>query len=45
MGATPGNIDGALRFSLCPMNTVEEMDEVVAQIVRNVNLLRAFKRR
>ena len=38
-------IDGALRFSLCPMNTAEEIDETVAQIRKSVEMLRAFKRR
>ena len=38
-------IDGALRFSLCPMNTPEEIDETVAQIRKSVEMLRAFKRR
>lgn len=45
MGRTPQEIDGALRFSLCPMNTQEEMDQTAAAIGRCVNLLRAFRRR
>ncbi|MGI5884411.1 MAG: cysteine desulfurase family protein [Candidatus Spyradocola sp.] len=45
MGRTPQEIDGALRFSLCPMNTEEEMDETAAALGRCVQLLRAFRRR
>ena len=45
MGVPDKEIDGALRFSLCPMNTSEEIDETVAQIRKSVEMLRAFKRR
>ena len=45
MGVSDKEIDGALRFSLCPMNTPEEIDETVAQIRKSVEMLRAFKRR
>ena len=45
MGVPDKEIDGALRFSLCPMNTPEEIDETVAQIHKSVEMLRAFKRR
>lgn len=45
MGVPDKKIDGALRFSLCPMNTPEEIDETVAQIRKSVEMLRAFKRR
>lgn len=45
MGVPDKEIDGALRFSLCPMNTPEEIDETVAQIRKSVEMLRAFKRR
>lgn len=45
MGVPDKEIDGALRFSLCPMNTAEEIDETVAQIRKSVEMLRAFKRR
>ena len=45
MGVTDREIDGALRFSLCPMNTMEEMDETAKHIARNVDMLRRFKRR
>lgn len=45
MGVLDKEIDGALRFSLCPMNTPEEIDETVAQIRKSVEMLRAFKRR
>lgn len=45
MGVTNAEIDGALRFSLCPMNTMEEMDETAKHITRNVDMLRRFKRR
>ena len=45
MGVPDKEIDGALRFSLCPMNTPEEIDETVAQIRKSVEILRAFKRR
>ena len=45
MGVPDKQIDGALRFSLCPMNTPEEIDETVAQIRKSVEMLRAFKRR
>ena len=45
MGVPDKEIDGALRFSLCPMNTPEEIDETVAQIRKSVEMLCAFKRR
>lgn len=45
MGASARDIDGALRFSLCPMNTLEEMDEVARQVQKSVDMLRMFKRR
>lgn len=45
MGVPDKEIDGALRFSLCPMNSPEEIDETVAQIRKSVEMLRAFKRR
>lgn len=45
MGVPDKEIDGALRFSLCPMNTPEEIEETVAQIRKSVEMLRAFKRR
>ena len=45
MGVPDKEIDGALRFSLCPINTPEEIDETVAQIRKSVEMLRAFKRR
>ena len=45
MGVPDKEIDGALRFSLCPMNTPEEIDETVVQIRKSVEMLRAFKRR
>ncbi len=45
MGVPDKEIDGALRFSLCPMNTPEEIDETVAQIRKSEEMLRAFKRR
>lgn len=45
MGVPDKEIDGALRFSLCPMNTPEEIDETVAQIRKSVEMLRAFRRR
>ena len=45
MGVPDKEIDGALRFSLCPMNTPEEIDETVAQIRKSVEMLRVFKRR
>lgn len=45
MGVSNAEIDGALRFSLCPMNTLEEMDETAKHIARNVDMLRRFKRR
>ncbi len=45
MGRTPQQIDGALRFSLSPLNTEEEMDEAASAIARCVAALRAFRRR
>ena len=45
MGVSDRDIDGALRFSLCPGNTLEEMDETAAQLAKNVELLRRFVRR
>lgn len=45
MGVSDKEIDGALRFSLCPFNTEEEMDEVARQLSKNVEMLRRFVRR
>ena len=45
MGVSDRDIDGALRFSLCPGNTLAEMDETAAQLAKNVEMLRRFVRR
>ena len=45
MGISDSEIDGALRFSLCPDNTVEEMAEVVKIAKENVEILKKFVRR
>ncbi len=45
MGISDSEIDGALRFSLCPDNTVEEMREVVRIAKENVEVLKKFVRR
>jgi len=45
MGFTGARLEGALRFSLCPFNTEEEMD-AAAQALRDcVTVLRRYKRR
>ena len=45
MGVSDRDIDGALRFSLCPGNTLAEIDETAAQLAKNVEMLRRFVRR
>lgn len=45
MGVSDRDIDGALRFSLCPGNTLVEMDETAVQLAKNVETLRRFVRR
>ena len=37
--------EGALRFSLCPLNTLEEMDAVACALSEQVTFLRRFQRR
>ena len=37
--------EGAIRFSLCPFNTVEEMDKAAQIISEQVNFLRKYRRR
>jgi cysteine desulfurase len=45
MGITKDRAEGALRFSLCPLNTVEEMDTAAAMLEEQVSFLRRFQRR
>ena len=45
MGCTPEVMDGAIRISLCPENTEEEMRLTAQSIARHVALLARFTRR
>ena len=45
MGITAARAEGALRFSLCPFNTLEEMDAAAAALSEQVTFLRRFQRR
>ncbi|MDD3921136.1 MAG: cysteine desulfurase family protein [Eubacteriales bacterium] len=45
MGVEGERQEGAIRFSLCPFNTVEEMDTVSEVIADTLRTLRKFKRR
>ena len=45
MGITGARAEGALRFSLCPFNTIEEMDAAATALSEQVSFLRRFQRR
>lgn len=45
MGITGTRQDGALRFSFCPFNTIEEMDTAAQAISEQVSFLRRYQRR
>jgi len=45
MGAVGPRQDGAIRFSLCPFNTMEEMDQAAEAIAESVSFLRRYRRR
>lgn len=45
MGVTGARAEGALRFSLCPFNTLEEMDAAALAVAEQVAFLRRFQRR
>ncbi len=45
MGVSGARQEGALRFSLCPHNTPEEMDAAAAAVAEQVAFLRRYKRR
>ena len=45
MGVIGPRQEGAIRFSLCPFNTVQEMDQAADAIAENVAFLRRFQRR
>ncbi len=45
MGVTGERQEGAIRFSFCPFNTVEEMDAAAEEISAIIAMLRRFKRR
>ena len=45
MGISGARAEGALRFSLCPLNTITEMDTAVAVLEEQVTFLRRFQRR
>lgn len=45
MGVTGARQEGAIRLSLCPFNTMEEMDAAAAAIAEQVGFLRRYKRR
>ena len=45
MGITGARAEGAIRFSLCPFNTLEEMDAASGALAEQVSFLRRFQRR
>lgn len=45
MGLDPQRLEGAIRFSLCPFNTLEEIDRTIESTTRCVQMLKRFKRR
>lgn len=45
MGLDPQRLEGAIRFSLCPFNTLEEIDRTIESTARCVQMLKRFKRR
>ena len=45
MGITGVRAEGALRFSLCPFNTIDEMDQAAEALQEQVVFLRRFQRR
>ena len=45
IGVVGARQEGALRFSLCPFNTLDEMDEAAAEIEKQVAFLRRYQRR
>jgi len=45
MGVSGARAEGALRFSLCPFNTPEEMDAAACALSEQVAFLRRFQRR
>ena len=45
MGLDPRRLEGAIRFSLCPFNTQEEIDRTIEATARCVQMLKRFKRR
>ena len=45
MGVSGARAEGALRFSLCPFNTPEEMDEAATVLAEQVAFLRRYQRR
>lgn len=45
MGVVGERQEGAIRFSLCPFNTIDEMDTAAEQIESILSLLRKYKRR
>lgn len=45
MNASPAAMDGAIRISLCPDNTEEEMRYTAQKIIEKVGMLRRFTRR
>ena len=45
MGVIGDRQEGAIRFSFCPFNTIEEMDVVAEEISTIIAMLRRFKRR
>ncbi len=45
LGVTAARAEGAIRFSLCPFNTLEEMDTAATALAEQVAFLRRFQRR
>ena len=45
MGISPGRMEGALRFSLSPMNTRDDIDRTVEALTRLVPSYRRYRRK
>ncbi len=45
MGCAAKRVESALRFSLCPDNTAEEIDQVIAAVARHYAVLARYQRR
>jgi cysteine sulfinate desulfinase/cysteine desulfurase-like protein len=45
MGLPPARQDSAIRFSFCPFNTINEVNEAAHVIDEQLRLLRKFQKR